>query len=241
MLKSGTLEELDRTTLRQQSLAALRSAITGGEIPPGTRLVETELSGALGVSRGTLREALRYLQQEGLIVADARGRLWTRVLNSREIGDIFAVRTALECLAVETLCASPERGEAVRELHLRLETLRAAEGDLQSQAEADLELHVTMCQLTGNEILVDSWRHLSGQIRTTMYNTGQDVLHGMSWTRHQPIIDAIASGDAAAARRVVTIHLKEAADRVVAARANGVSRDGHSTPQPRSRTATPQP
>ena len=72
------LTSLDRSTLRERSLEALHSAITSGEYRPGSHLGEEELAGRLGVSRGTVREALRHLQQEGLVTAGARGMLRDR-------------------------------------------------------------------------------------------------------------------------------------------------------------------
>ena len=80
-----SLLRLEKTSLRQQALSALRRAITSGELPPGTHLVETDLSDALQISRGTLREAMRQLQQEGLITTGDRGRLAVRHLDAKEI------------------------------------------------------------------------------------------------------------------------------------------------------------
>ena len=112
-----SLMRLEKTSLRQQVLSALRRAITTGELPPGTHLVETELSDALKISRGTLREAMRQLQQEGLISATGdRGRLLVRHLDAKEITDIFQVRAALEALAARELCALPDRAGAVATL-----------------------------------------------------------------------------------------------------------------------------
>ena len=104
-----SLGGLAKTSLREQALDQLRNAVTSGEIKPGTRLVETELSAALGISRGTLREALRQLQQEGLVEAGDRGRLTVRTLTDAEILDMFAVRSALEGLAASIVSARPER------------------------------------------------------------------------------------------------------------------------------------
>ena len=85
-----SLLRLEKNSLRQQALTALRRAITSGELPPGMHLVETELSDTLQISRGTLREAMRQLQQEGLISATGdRGRLSVRHLDAKEIKDIF--------------------------------------------------------------------------------------------------------------------------------------------------------
>ena len=104
-VESASLLRLEKTSLREQALTALRRAITTGQLPPGTHLVETDLSDALQISRGTLREAMRQLQQEGLISAGARGRLSVRHLDTKEIKDIFAVRAALESLAASELAA----------------------------------------------------------------------------------------------------------------------------------------
>ena len=90
------LAELDRTSLRERAVDRVRAAVTTREIPPGTRLVETELSAALGISRGTLREALRQLEHEGLIKAGNRGRLTVCTLSEAELADMFTVRSALE-------------------------------------------------------------------------------------------------------------------------------------------------
>ena len=104
-----SLGGLAKTSLREQALDQLRNAVTSGEIAPGTRLVETELSAALGISRGTLREALRQLQQEGLVEAGDRGRLTVRTLADAEILDMFDVRAALEGLAAGVVSARPDR------------------------------------------------------------------------------------------------------------------------------------
>ena len=102
MTITASLTGLTKTNLREQALASLRTAITSGQIPPETQMVETELSDRLGISRGTLREAMRQLQQEGLLVAGSRGRLFVRRLGPKEISDIFAVRASLEGLAAAT-------------------------------------------------------------------------------------------------------------------------------------------
>ena len=66
MTSAAGLVGLTKTNLREQALAPLRTAITSGQLPPQTPMVETELSERLQISRGTLREAMRQLQQQGL-------------------------------------------------------------------------------------------------------------------------------------------------------------------------------
>ncbi|MCG2623776.1 GntR family transcriptional regulator [Arthrobacter sp. I2-34] len=209
---------LEKTSLRQQALAALRRAITTGELPPGTHLVETDLSEMLQISRGTLREALRQLQQEGLVAAGARGRLSVRHLDAKEIRDIFAVRAALESLAARELCALPDRTEIIAVLRGAVEKMdRAAEAGLEERIEADLDFHRTLCRLAGNETLLHSWRSLEGNIRMSIMFAGLDrAVKNMSVPRHGEIVDAIATGDAAQVSEVITEHMEGAAAVLVA-------------------------
>ena len=216
-VESASLLRLEKTSLREQALTALRRAITTGQLPPGTHLVETDLSDALQISRGTLREAMRQLQQEGLISAGARGRLSVRHLDAKEIRDIFDVRAALESLAASELAASPDHAGAVAELRKAVTDMeRWAASNLDDRIEADLKFHRTMCHLTGNETLLHSWSSLEGSIRMSIMYAGVDrALKNMDVKRHSDIVDAIESGDADKAATTVREHMAGAADVLV--------------------------
>jgi DNA-binding GntR family transcriptional regulator len=208
---NGQLAGLARTSLRQQALEALRRAVTSGEIAPGTHLVETELSEALSISRGTLREALRQLQQEGLAVADERGRLSVRALDDVEITQIFQVRATLEGLAAELLAGQADRSTALTRLSAALDNLASSTGSIYDMVETDLAFHRTMCELTGNSTLVHTWDTLSGSIRMSIMFAGAErAIRNMAVSRHREIIDAIAAGDPDQARRAVVEHMRSA-------------------------------
>ncbi|BBX06974.1 GntR family transcriptional regulator [Mycolicibacterium aichiense] len=213
-----SLLRLEKTSLREQALTALRRAITTGQLTPGTHLVETELSEALQISRGTLREAMRQLQQEGLISSGARGRLSVRHLDAKEIRDIFGVRAALEALAARELAALPDRDTAVAALrHAVSEMDKWAAANLEDRIEADLRFHRTMCQLTGNETLLHQWSSLEGSIRMSIMFAGVDrAIKNMNAKRHNDIVDAIESGDGQRAADAVHEHMTGAASVLVA-------------------------
>lgn len=217
-VESASLLRLERTSLREQALSALRRAIITGELAPGTHLVETELSDALQISRGTLREAMRQLQQEGLISAGARGRLSVRHLDAKEIKDIFDVRASLESLASRTLATQGDRSGAVATLRKAVtEMERRVDAHLDDRIEADLKFHRTMCQLAGNETLLHLWSSLEGSIRMSIIFAGVDrALKNMDAKRHTEIVDAIESGDAAKAAATVQSHMAGAAEVLVA-------------------------
>lgn len=210
------LGTLDRRTLREQILTRLRDAVSTGELAPGTHLAEIELSASLGVSRGTLREALRHLQQEGLLVSDQRGRLTVRVVTEREVRDIFTVRYGLEALAFEEIARLEDRSPVERRIRAALDALERADG-FADRVRADLDLHETIIDASGNETLLQSWRHVSGLARAALTAGGAEAaMTNMAVERHTPLVDLVASGDADAGRAFLRQHMDEAADKLVA-------------------------
>src|SRR5689334_24617643 len=122
------LSSLDRSTLRERALEALRSAITSGQYRPGDHLGEVELATHLGVSRGTVREALRHLQQEGLVTAGNRGMLRVNAISPEEVRELFRVRAALESLAVREIIRSSDTSRAVAALREALARMEGVGG-----------------------------------------------------------------------------------------------------------------
>src|SRR4051794_41885303 len=103
------LVSLDRSTLRERALSALRTAITSGRYRPGDHLGEVELANGLGISRGTVREALRHLEQEGLVEAGPPGRPRGNSPNADEIRGVYPGRAAPEGPAATTTIRPPPR------------------------------------------------------------------------------------------------------------------------------------
>ncbi len=206
-----SLSALDRSTLRERSLEALRSAILTGRYRPGDHLGEVELAGSLGVSRGTVREALRHLQQEGLVTAGNRGMLRVNSLSSAEVHELFRVRAALEGLAVREVIASPRREAAADTLRAAVERL-SDEDEPAARMEADLAFHLLLCQLSGNSMLVEAWQRLEGRMRVAILNGASWQAPMMARDRHVPIVEAIERGDVEAAVRVVDEHMAAAAE-----------------------------
>ena len=215
MTSTPGLVGLTKINLREQALASLRTAITSGQLPPQTPMVETELSERLQISRGTLREAMRQLQQEGLVISGPRGRLYVRHLGPKEIGDIFAVRAALEAMAARSLTQRTDRAEEVAVLRSLLNTMSEARADvdLEGGIEADLNFHRGLCRLSGNDTLLHTWESLEGSIRMSIMFAGRErAIRNMNVTRHKAIVDAIASGDPEVAAAEVHEHMGAAAN-----------------------------
>jgi DNA-binding GntR family transcriptional regulator len=205
------LASLDRSTLRERALEALRAAVLSGQYRPGDHLGEVELASSLGVSRGTVREALRHLQQEGLVTAGTRGMLRVNSLTPVEVRELFQVRAALEALAVRQIIAAPRRGSAVAALRDALEKLDDEDDDVTARIQADLAFHLLLCRLSGNSMLVEAWERLEGRMRVAILNGATWQAPMMARDRHAPIVDAIERADVATAMAVVEQHMDSAA------------------------------
>lgn len=215
MARPAALLGLQKTSLREQAVDALRRAITTGELAPGAHVSEIDTAARLTISRATLREAMRELQQEGLLVAGSRGRLSVRDMDDHEVAGVFAVRGAIEALAAQTLTERADRAAAVAELRAAAEPLRART-PVDERIEADLAFHRTLCRLADNPTLLHTWASLEGAIRMSIMHAGVDrAARNMDATRHDTIVDAIESGDPDAAAAEVRTHMREAAETLV--------------------------
>ena len=90
--------------LRDVVFNTLRNAILTGELEPGERLMEIKLAEKLGVSRTPIREAIRKLELEGLVVMTPRKSAEVARITRKDLTDVLEVRRVLECLAIELSC-----------------------------------------------------------------------------------------------------------------------------------------
>lgn len=205
------LASVNRTTLREQVLAQLRDSILSGTIAPGTKMAEVDLAAQLGVSRGTVREALRALQQGGLVEGEERNSLRVRRLTAREITELFNVRAALEGQAMRDIIASPDRERLIEELERHLPEVEV-DTPFARRWEIDLAFHETLCRLGGNTILLTLWQSVKDLMSLAVSTDGdEETAKLMSKGHHVPIVDALRRGDPDDALRVLHDHMASAA------------------------------
>ena len=112
-----------RKTLREQVVEILRHKILSGEIKPGERIIEAKVAEELKVSRGPLREALRQIEEEGLVVYEAQKGCVVKTMTYEEMQETYLIQSTLEKLAVQ-MCGgeiSKEQGEEMQNLVLSME------------------------------------------------------------------------------------------------------------------------
>ncbi|MBE0580418.1 GntR family transcriptional regulator [Devosia sp.] len=138
--------------LREQVVERLRLAIATGRFKPGARLVERELCEMMGVSRTSLREALRELQADGLITAQPNRGLSVSVISRKEAEGIYQVRTVLEGLAAR-LFARNATDRELKALRRSIDRLEAVYADFTAESfiAAKSEFYDILLNGAGNE------------------------------------------------------------------------------------------
>ena len=147
-----------------RAVEQLRSSMINGELAPGTRLSESSLTGPLGVSRNTLREAFSTLIEEGLLVRRPHRGVFVATLTSAQIADIYRVRVLLECSALDQAPTDPPRVAGMRAA-LDEAGRGVAAGDWRAVGTANMHFHEQIVALAGSPRL-DAWmRQLTAELR----------------------------------------------------------------------------
>jgi DNA-binding GntR family transcriptional regulator len=206
-------------TLVSAAAKHIRQEIIRGNLLPGTPLHEIELSNTLDISRSSVREALRLLQQAGLVeVIPYRGAFVAK-LTPNKVKEIYTLRTLLEPYAVrlsmENNVFSDDDYEEMKTLVERLGQLEVS-GDYAETIETDIRFHEVISQHCQHSLLLDVLSNLQSLtlmfiLNTKLYQSDM-VPDDVS---HQAILDSILSGDPEHAEQVVWQHILDAGSSLV--------------------------
>ena len=154
-----------RTTLEAQALKQIKNAIGSGRLRPGDRIVEEDLAKKMGMSRFPIREAIRALEKEGLLVSIPFKGAHIPQLDEKDFEELYALRSGLEELAIRTFMANITK-EKVKKLDSIVNAMEQAtkEGAVNKLISEDVKFHRTLCQLSGNRRLLEIWMTLENQL-----------------------------------------------------------------------------
>jgi DNA-binding GntR family transcriptional regulator len=192
----------------------LRAAIVSGRLQPNQRLVEAELTQALGVGRSAVRTALARLEQEGLVEHEPHRGARVRLVDAEEAVEIIEARAVLEGLAARHAAERATR-EDVADLRAVLAGIRRllVAGDLLGASDGNAILHRSLLEISGHGTAAGLISTLKSQLvrfqyRTIMLSGRKDA----SLAEHTAIVDAVAAGDPDAAERAMRLHLSHVAE-----------------------------
>lgn len=194
--------------LREQIKEVLLERIIDGAYPPGERIVETRIAQEFGVSQAPVREALRELESMRFIVSEPFRGARVREVTTEELAEIYPVRAALEEVAARAAVSNMEG--RVDALMTEIELMREAADarDVHRFIAHDVAFHGTIVDASGNRTLQELWTSLHIASRTTVTLIHHVDELGFVAGTHEPVLEALVSGDADLAGRTLRNHIE---------------------------------
>lgn len=197
-------------TLVDMVIDEIVAAAASSRILPGDRIVEAELAQGLGISRVPVREALRILESQGLVVNEPYKGIRLRTVTQERIDHLIEARVALETAAATRAIMAGRNGkQEVQLLHHHIDELElmGARGDAYGLANADTAFHRALCQLSGNEVICDLWEMLSRQLTiivglSTLGKNMADIVQ-----EHRTLVRVFEAGDLKAMTKALDDHI----------------------------------
>ncbi len=198
--------------LRELVFESLREAIINGKLAPGERLMEIQMAEEMGVSRTPVREAIRKLELEGLVVMIPRKGAYVAGLSLKDIADVFEIRGALEGLAAE-LASERITDTELEELERYLVKISedSETGNVDKVVETDTDFHSLIYKASRNQWLSQIIGNLREQIqrfRTTSLSYPGRMKVAVE--EHRKIVEAISIRDGELARKLAQEHIENA-------------------------------
>lgn len=210
------LDTGDGLSLRDSVYKTLKQAIMTGELAPDERLMEIHLANKLGVSRTPVREAIRRLEKEQLVVINPRCGAKVAGITDKDVTDALEVRLAIENMAVKLAAQniSKEQLEKLKQINHTME-LAVEREDIAGISDADNNLHRAICEAGGNNVLSMITLLLEEHVlryRVEYIRSIQDF--DALLQEHKELIRALQAGDEEEASRLITVHIENQSRRI---------------------------
>lgn len=201
-----------RAMLRNEVANILRKAILDGTLPLGSPLVEVQIARQLRTSRAPLREALRQLEQEGLVVSVQHRGTAVVTLSEGDIEEIFSFRATLEGFALRQAFEHGNIEALAADLATRIERMASyvTAGDIRRAQDEDFGFHEAIIRASSHSRLLRAWETMLGQIRLAFRAFHQHPEYpgfGNLAERHRSMVAALRDGDVTKAEAAIQEHI----------------------------------
>ncbi len=215
MTDLGALEPLsDRGSLVDQVRDSIFAAITSGRLDPGDRLREIPISTHFGVSTTPVREALRRLESEGLVVVQPRRGAVVLALDDATVNDLYDLRLILETAACRRAASAPEMDlSKVYTLMAQAESL--VKGHESEFAHVDVQLHRAIHDLSGNRELALTAERVHRRIQAVRVRSAVPGRLRIAQNQHADIVEALRKRDPDLAEEAARKHILSAKENVM--------------------------
>ena len=209
--------------LSEEAYDLVRSAILAGRLPPGARIVEAEIARQMAISRSPVREAVRKLEQDGLVEYVPRHGTIVVGLSREDVADAYELRAHLEGYGARLAATRASSDNHARLLEL-IEQMRACgvAEDLDGLVASDVEFHREVCRASGSPRLLRAWETLNPARWTLISGLRvSDLSLEQIAERHWPIVAALESRNSDTAEAIIRSHILELGERVLSGLSKG--------------------
>lgn len=203
--------------LRELVYEELRNLILSGEIKPGTRMMEIELADSMGVSRTPIREAIRKLEKEGLVIIEPRKGAYVSTISMNDIVNILQIRGTLEGLAAMLAATRIKEIELMKLKEASQAFDRAVEeGNTKEMISNDTLFHHIIVEASGNDLLIKMVTDLQEIVLRFRYLYYKDFKRAEKMPpEHANILRAIETGSGETARSAAEFHINSLRDMII--------------------------
>ena len=217
LMKDTNLNVNEYLPLRDVVFNTLRQAIITGEFAPGERLMEISLANRLGVSRTPVREAIRKLELEGLVIMIPRKGAQVAKITEKNLRDVIEIRTVLEEFATVLACERITQDGVLKLRQAHEDFIHAVEkGDILDIANKDETFHDTIFQATNNDRLISIINNLREQFYRYRMEYVKDIRQRSNLVEeHRELLDAISTRDTVKAKQLMRAHILKQQQEVI--------------------------
>ncbi len=210
------LDTGDGISLRDSVYKIIKQAIMTGELAPDERLMEIPIANKLGVSRTPVREAVKRLEKEQLVIINPRCGARVAAITDKDVTDALEVRLSVENMAVRLAvhCITPEQIARLRKYNESM-AMAVRNNDISGISEADYSIHRIICESTGNNVLMTIMGILEEHvIRFRVEDIRSTVDYAQLLQEHNELIAALEQRDEDGAAIVITKHISNQLGRI---------------------------
>ena len=212
---------LNRLDLTEQTYRILREQILKQDLQPGDKVSVDTVARGLGVSRTPVVNALKLLENDGLVEIHPRRGTFVTELTAHDVADLFEIRHMIELYAAEQIFKSERYAEVLHQVQSILERMRndISEGeyaDYDAFISEDRDLHITIVQAMNNRRLLDIYSDLNIHMQVTRAHYLDTIENAIEAQKdHEAMVEAIANRDINALKSALTAHLETVRTRIL--------------------------
>jgi len=198
--------------------ARLRERILAGELAPGERLAEVEIASEFQISRGPVKDAIRQLASEGLVVEVPRRGAFVATLQHRDLIEVYAVRKALDLAATPAVIVAASDSD-LEELSSILDAFESSSGGYLDRAVHDMAFHRALIALSGNVRMTTIYEHMLLQTMLLLRHAAEtraQLRTQMPHAIHRDIVAALRTRNEVLAVAALSRHYEHARNRLEA-------------------------